>query len=128
MMRFYLSDEALPAAYVTALGAHWRDTGFDLRALAHRFFGSRLFFAPEFRDNFIKSPVQFYLGLLQDLQLSVTPLPRYALTPLRRMGQQPFQPPNVRGWVGGRSWINSATLAGRRQLVRQVFSPLREEA
>ena len=67
------------------------------------------------------------LRMLQDLGLEVPPLPRLALNPLRQMGQLLFQPPNVRGWVGGRSWINSSTLAVRRQLVQQLFSPLREE-
>jgi uncharacterized protein (DUF1800 family) len=42
------------------------------------------------------------------------------------MGQMLYQPPNVRGWVGGRSWINSSTLAARRQLVQALFSPLNE--
>ena len=29
------------------------------------------------------------------------------------MGQVPFQPPNVRGWPGGRMWINTSTLLAR---------------
>jgi len=87
-----------------------------------------LFFAPEFRGNFIKSPVQFYLGALQNLQLDVTPLPRFTLNPLRQMGQALFAPPNVRGWVGGRNWINSATLSARRQWVEWVFAPLDENS
>lgn len=127
LARFYLSETPLPAPYPAALGAAWRADGFELGRLARTFFGSRLFFAPEFRGNFIKSPVQYYLGLVQDLGLAVPPLARHALFPLRQMGQQLFQPPNVRGWVGGRQWINSATLAARRQIVQQVFTPLREE-
>jgi uncharacterized protein (DUF1800 family) len=87
-----------------------------------------MFFAPEYRGNFIKSPIHFYLGLLQDLSLSVPPLPRFTSSRLRQMGQQLFQPPNVRGWIGGRAWINSSTLAARRQLVQQLFGPIREEA
>ena len=92
-----------------------------------RFFGSRLFFAPEFRGNFIKSPVQFYLGLVQDLNLDIAPLPRFTLNPMRQMGQLLYNPPNVRGWVGGRSWINSATLSARRQLVETLFTPIDEK-
>lgn len=127
LARFYLTDQPLSPAHVTALGEVWRASGLDLRALARTFFGSRCFFAPEFRGNLIKSPVQFYLGLLHDLELSVIPLPRYSTNSLRQMGQQLFQPPNVRGWIGGRAWINSSTLAARRQLVQQLFSPLPEE-
>jgi hypothetical protein len=32
---------------------------------------------------------------------------------LKQMGQVPFQPPNVRGWPGGRMWINTSTLLAR---------------
>jgi uncharacterized protein (DUF1800 family) len=126
MTRFYLTDSALPAAYLTALGDDWRASGFDLRTLVRQFFASRLFFAPEFRGNLIKSPLQFYLGLVQDMQLDVAPLQRLTLNPLRQMGQALFYPPNVRGWVGGRQWINSATLTARRQLVESLFANLDE--
>jgi uncharacterized protein (DUF1800 family) len=128
MVRFYLSDTPLPAAYTDALGAAWARTGFDLRQLVLTFFGSRAFFAGDFRDNFIKSPVQFYLGLLQDLDLDVAPISRRVIGALRQMGQMPFDPPNVRGWVGGRAWVNSATLAARRQVVQSLLRPIDRDA
>ncbi|MEO5957786.1 MAG: DUF1800 domain-containing protein [Opitutaceae bacterium] len=124
LVKFYLSDAALPAKHLEALGDLWRAADFDLRSLARQFFGSRLFFTPEFRGNFIKSPIQFYLGLVQDMELDVAPLPRLTLTPLRQMGQLLFSPPNVRGWVGGRNWINSATITARRQFVESLFAPV----
>ncbi|HWA84922.1 MAG TPA: DUF1800 domain-containing protein [Opitutus sp.] len=127
LVKFYLSDTPLAPEQLAPLGSWWSENSFALRALAHRFFGSRMFFAPEFRGALIKSPVQYYLGLLQELDLDVPPLPRRIIFPLRLMGQMPFNPPNVRGWVGGRSWINSATLAARRTLVESLFAPLREE-
>lgn len=125
--KFYLTDIPLPPEHLHELGTWWRAQNYDLHALALRFFGSRLFFAPEFRGDFIKSPVQFYLGLVQDLALSVAPLPRAVLVPLNQMGQTLFNPPNVRGWVGGRNWINSATYKVRRQVVEALFAPLNEE-
>jgi len=128
MTRFYLSDTPLPGAYLAALGGPWRASGYDLGWLTRSFFGSRLFFAPEFRGNFIKSPVQFYLALLQDLDLDGVPLPRYVVNPMRQMGQVLFDPPNVRGWVGGRNWINSGSLAARRTLVESVFRPINPES
>jgi hypothetical protein len=127
MVRFYLSETALPAEQTDALGAWWAGEKHDLRKLAVKFFSSRAFFAPACREGYIKSPVQFYLGLLQDLDLSVAPLPRQLIGSLRAMGQLPFDPPNVRGWVGGRSWINSATLSARRQLIQALLSPLNED-
>ncbi len=126
LARFYLADSPLPHEQFASLGDWWRAQNFDLRALAHRFFGSRLFFEPYHRGNYIKSPIQFYLGLIQDLKLEVAPFARQVLGSLRQMGQNPFNPPNVRGWVGGRQWINSATLAARRQLVHVLLQPINE--
>jgi uncharacterized protein (DUF1800 family) len=125
----YLSNAALPPEYLRTLGGRWRaESGFDLRWLALQFFGSGLFFAPEFRANFIKSPVQFYLGLVQDLDLDPIPLPRYVLSPMRQMGQVLFNPPNVRGWLGGRNWITSSSLDARRNVVEMLFAPINLEA
>lgn len=126
MTRFYLTDEPLPAGHLKALGAWWRSTGFDLHQLTHRYFGSRLFFEPQFRSNYIKSPIQYYLGLLQDFSLDVPPLPRRLEPAFRQMGQMPFNPPNVRGWVGGREWISSTSLDARRLVARSVFFPINE--
>jgi uncharacterized protein (DUF1800 family) len=123
LVKFYLADDPLPKEHLAALGDWWRTTArYDLRKLAQRFFGSRLFFDPAYRGGFIKSPVQFLLGLHQDLSLDFMPVPRRAAGPLRQMGQIPFRPPNVRGWVGGRNWINSSTLAARRQAVELLFN------
>lgn len=127
MARFYLSDQPLPNEFFAPLGDAWRASGFDLRELCLRFFGSVAFYHPDFRASFIKSPVHYYLGLVQDLGLDVIPLERTTLQPLRQMGQQLFRPPNVRGWVGGRLWVNSSTLAARRQLAQTLCSPFDEE-
>jgi uncharacterized protein (DUF1800 family) len=124
--RFYVSSEAAPPAALAALGAMWKEENFNLRALLLRIFGSRLFYAPAYRANLIKSPIQYYLGLVQDLELEVSPLARQVLGLLRQMGQMPLNPSNVRGWPGGRAWINSSTLAARRQMLRALFSPIDE--
>lgn len=124
MARFYLTDEPLPEAYLAPLGDWWARQDFSLAKLLPAFFGSRLFFAPEFRGNFIKSPVHFYLGLVQDLDLAPAPLPRRVIGALRQMGQMPYNAPNVRGWIGGRTWINSATLAARRAVVADLLTPM----
>lgn len=127
LARFYLSADALPDALLAPLGTQWAAQDYRLDWLLATFFGSRLFFAPEFRGNFIKSPLQFYLGLMQDLALTPAPLPRRVIGALRQMGQMPYNAPNVRGWVGGKHWINSATLATRRAAVSALVTPLNED-
>ena len=73
MVRFYLTADGLPVADLAPLGEYWREEKFNLRALLRRFFSSRAFYDPAFRGNYIKSPVQFSLGLCQDLDLDVLP-------------------------------------------------------
>lgn len=127
MVKFYLSDTSIPEEYFAPLGEWWAGKDYRLGQLIGAFFGSRLFYAPEFRGNFIKSPLQFYLGLVQDLEIAPPPLPRRVLGSLRQMGQLPWGAPNVRGWVGGKHWINSATLATRRSVVNGLINPLQED-
>lgn len=122
--KFYLSENPLPEAHLDSLASIWAHSGFDLPTLYKTVFSSRLFYEPEFRANLIKSPEQFYLGMLQDFDLDVSPLPRYGPRLLRLMGQAFFNPPNVRGWVGGKHWINSATLAARRQAINSVLTEI----
>ena len=123
LCKHYLSDRIIPDEYLKILGDKWADENFDLAWLASTFFSSRLFFHPQFRGNKIKSPFEFLIGLLQDLDLDLAPLPRRVLPALGGMGQSYLNPPNVRGWVGGQLWINSATIIQRRLLVEGLFIP-----
>lgn len=127
LIKFYLTDEEVPEPYVGALGDLWAAQNFDLRYLIETFFQSRLFFHPAYRGNLVKSPVQFYLGLCQDLRLDLVPFEGRLLKSMDVMGQSFYNPPNVRGWLYGEHWINSTTISARRQLVDYVFSPLNEK-
>jgi len=127
-LRYYLSSEVvLEPQYLIRLGEIWRGSGFNLGSLISTVFGSRIFYHPKFRGNLIKSPIQFYIGMLQDLNLDVAPFPKATLNALRNMGQTFYAPPNVRGWVGGRLWINSSTLSARHQSVDFVLRKINED-
>ena len=39
------------------------------------------------------------------------------------LGQSLFNPPNVAGWAGGRTWITPSTLLQRGNLLRDVLYP-----
>ncbi len=127
LSNYLSSDISLEPRYLNALGVKWRQSDFNIGFLISKIFSSRLFFHPQFRGNMIKSPTHFYIGLLQDLNLDVAPFPNRTLTGLRNMGQPFYAPPNVRGWVGGKLWINSSTLAARSQAVERVFSEVNED-
>lgn len=127
LIKFYLTEDTVSEEYIEALGEMWHNNNFSLSYLIETFFQSRLFFHPSFRGNLVKSPIHFYLGLCQDLRLDVVPFDSKLLTSMRVMGQDFYNPPNVRGWLYGEHWINSTTISGRRQVVNYVFGSLNED-
>ncbi len=83
-------------------------------------FTSPQFFAKESRGTLIKSPVHLLVGSSRLLALDVTATPSLAQV-TAAMGQELFNPPNVKGWPGGRDWISSGTLAVRYHLPEALF-------
>jgi len=89
------------------------------------------FYAAPQRQAIIKSPVDFVLGLLRPLSREVHW--RAVSEVLAKLGQDVFEPPSVKGWEGGRHWIQSTSLILRWNFVTEFctgdrFGPLREEA
>jgi len=126
-IKFYVSDTPPHEAFIEALGEQWAAHNFELRYLVDTIFQSRYFFHPAHRGNCVKSPIQFYLGLCQDLNLDIVPFESRLLRSMRAMGQSFYDPPNVRGWLYGQHWINSTTISARRQLVDYIFTPINEK-
>ncbi|MEM0967562.1 MAG: DUF1800 family protein [Verrucomicrobiota bacterium] len=127
-IRFYLTHEELDPRRLAVLGGLWAEEDFRLDALRRRLFSSRAFYALDFRGNRIKSPVELYIGSLQRFGLQPIPMPRYSTRHLRAMGQELFEPPNVRGWIGGEAWINAGKLAARRQAIAELFQDFSEKS
>ncbi|MGL6045976.1 MAG: DUF1800 family protein, partial [Vogesella sp.] len=70
----------------------------------------------------VKSPVELTVGTVATFGISVPDW--QALAQLnRRMGQDLFDPPNVRGWPGGDTWINSDSLLLRKQFLDSLTRP-----
>ena len=105
---------------VRRIAARFRGAGYDLRVALRELLGSRAFWAGENRQTLIKSPVDFVVGSFNSLGME--PPDAAALAGLlRQLGQDLFAPPNVKGWPGGESWINSSTLLTRKQMAERLL-------
>jgi len=124
LIRYYLTTSRIPDEYVQELGRMWAQRNYDLLYLLETFFQGQLFYHPAYRGNLVKSPVQFYLGLCQDMRLDVMPFPSRLMRSMDAMGQSFYNPPNVRGWLYGENWINSTTINARRHLVSYLFGSM----
>ncbi len=87
---------------------------YDIMKLTETMLRSNLFFSRTAYRRRIKSPIEFALSIVQALEgvVSTTQLAE----DLAGLGQNLYNPPTANGWAGGRYWIDSATLVGRRNL------------
>jgi len=121
LIRFFVFDEPQPPeALVDPLAQELRNHDFHIEHVLRRIFSSQLFFSEHALNQKIRSPVELAVGLIRALELQ-TNLIRVSQS-LEEIGQRPFYPPNVKGWDGGRTWINSSTLLGRPNLVQQILN------
>ena len=82
------------------------------------------FYDPQHAEDRVKSPTEWLVGLCRQLG---TPLPAPALASnmLAELGQKLLEPPNVKGWDGGITWINTSTLSKRYEYTSWVVSGTR---
>ena len=120
LYRFFVREEIDDATRM-ALGATFRDAGYQLRPLLRRLFLSRDFYSPASYATLVKSPVHLVVSTYRKLGLTTLPtIPDFG-TLTGRLGQRLFNPPNVAGWAGGRTWITPASLLDRGNLYQDVL-------
>jgi len=118
LTRYFLFDEPVPSPTLVApLADELRAGDLDVGPLIAKMLASNLFFSPRAIGRKVRSPVELGIGLLRAFR-GTTNLEALGQG-LARIGQEVFYPPNVKGWDGGRTWINSSTLLGRANLVRR---------
>lgn len=92
---------------------------YDIKVLVGELLLSPHFWTPENRGRLVRSPVELIVGTIRQFDL---PQPDDRILALlgRALGQEPFNPPNVKGWAGGTAWINANSLLVREQLLRRL--------
>jgi uncharacterized protein (DUF1800 family) len=111
LFRYFAHDDP-DDSVVGALGRQLQQNRYEIRPTVRTILTSRAFYSPIAVGSQIKSPIQLMLGVIRQVGLEMPP-DGGLLFALKEMGQVPFQPPNVRGWPGGRMWINTSTLLAR---------------
>ncbi len=120
LIRFFVFDEpAAPEQLVEPLARLLRQSELRIGPVVERILASNLFYSQSTVGRKVRSPVELGIGLLRCLHGS-TNLELVARG-LEEIGQAVFYPPNVKGWDGGRTWINTSTLLGRSNLIGQLL-------
>ncbi len=104
-----------PADLVEGLARTFAANKSSIRETLRKLFSSEAFYAPQFRFQMHKTPVEWAVSagrLLGVRNVHLLGLENR----LARMGMRLFEPPSVAGWDGGRSWAQSSQLAERFEL------------
>jgi uncharacterized protein (DUF1800 family) len=118
--RYFVEDDPSPET-VNAAASRLRAHDYEIRPLLREIFSSSEFYSERVIRSQIKSPLQF---LIQTAKLLEIPLPPVAIAQnaMRQMGQVLFAPPSVKGWDGGRAWINTSTLLFRYNFANYLIN------
>lgn len=120
LFRFFVHDK--PADdLLAALADEFRRTDLNVGRLMRTILLSREFFSDRAHRVNIKSPVEFVVGAIRSLQARAGAAPAGRLA--GEMGQSLLEPPTVKGWDGGRLWLNSATVLVRTHFVQSLCLP-----
>lgn len=99
---------------IDGMALTFRNNNFEIEPVMKELFKSGHFFEEEVMGVQIKSPVEYLLMLVKEGNLpydqTILELAGYITVD---MGQQLFNPIDVSGWNGNRSWINSTAITRR---------------
>ncbi len=118
LFRFLVSETIEPTAELIDPLAEGFGKDFNFGKLVETMLRSNLFFSERSYRTRIKSPVDLVVGTVHALEahIGVTNLARS----LETLGQNLFNPPSVKGWDGGQSWLNGQTLLTRQNLALTI--------
>lgn len=107
-------------AEVQRLANQFRRQDYQLKPLLRALLLTPQFWDPANRGDLVKSPVELIVGTLRQFRPQVVDMRPFLYT-ARNLGQDLFNPPNVKGWPGGNDWINTGTLLARKQFLEQLL-------
>jgi len=117
----YFVNEEINTEQVNWLSERFYAGDYELKPLLRDLFTSDWFYDQRNRGSKIKSPVEFWVGIQRTLPMEIEN-PQVQLFLLRLLGQSLFYPPNVAGWPGGTSWIDSSSLLLRLRIPQLIWA------
>jgi uncharacterized protein (DUF1800 family) len=108
--------DPVAASAIRDLASVMRSSKYEVRPVLRRLFLSEHFYDERLMGEQIKSPVQLVVGAVRSLNTPTRDL-GLLVDALDLMGQKIFEPPSVKGWDGGRSWINTSTVYVRQNIM-----------
>lgn len=132
LYRYFVNDlpgdpDSPGQKYIIDLAKRFRDGKYEIKPVLKTMFTSAYFYDDANVAALIKSPIQLIVSAVRSLRTPTRSL-QALLAASDLMGQNIFYPPSVKGWDGGRSWINTSTLFVRQNLMVYLLTGRRPDA
>jgi len=111
LWRFYAGWPA-PEPLLQELVKEWQSLKGQIRPFLMAIWTNPNFYDPVRSADRVKSPTEWLVGLCRQIGRPL-PAPTLSAHILGQLGQNLFEPPNVKGWDGGIAWINTASISRR---------------
>jgi uncharacterized protein (DUF1800 family) len=107
-----------PAWVVDELAAVYVSSNRSIRAVVDHIFRMNEFYEPHARKALIRSPVEYVVAALRQLEAKTDmSTPAANLVP---MGHNLFNPVDAKGWEGDLDWINTGTVFARASFINSL--------
>lgn len=116
---FFVND-LVDENIVQQLSIQFYQTNYDIKILMKTIFSSTWFYEAKNIAAKIKSPIELITGMFRLIPTSFEKNESKIFLQ-RTLGQVLLNPPNVAGWSGGRSWIDSSSLLFRMRLPQIIY-------
>jgi uncharacterized protein (DUF1800 family) len=113
-------NETIDEARVTSLAEQFFKDGYDVSKLLRSIFTSDWFYDEKNIGSHIASPVELIVRYKKLIDIGFKD-DRAQLAVQKVLGQVLFFPPNVAGWPGGKSWVDSSTLTLRMNIPTRII-------
>lgn len=118
----FVSIQKPESAMIKSWAKSFQSSNYDIVKLLKTIFTSKAFWDEKYRGTLIKSPIDLVVGSLRTFDMEDENLSLFAVNKLlKRLGQELYTPPNVKGWVGGRTWVNDVSLPIRQRFLQRLL-------
>ncbi|MCC8427189.1 DUF1800 family protein [Mucilaginibacter sp. UR6-11] len=117
----YFVNEVPDDIHIGQMADVFYKENYEITPLLKFVFLSDWFYDEKNIGNLVKSPVEFLVGLNRQFYINYQN-PDVLMQFQRTLGQVLFRPPNVAGWPGGRSWIDSSSLMYRMKIPSTILN------
>ncbi len=125
LFKFFVHDDPTPQDIAPFTQVYF-GSGYDIRATVGAMLKSPAFYSDQAVYAKIKSPTEYVVTALRTLDVPLAAANSAASVSgaLRAMGQDLFNPPNVKGWPEGQAWMNTMTLLTRINFANTVVAEM----